>query len=77
MLGALFGLRRRAAGLPLLGSSVRLTAAVLVRVRHIGLPLLGLAFFDLDAVLHRLWAANPNEAFGGLDERPRVSDFFY
>jgi hypothetical protein len=78
VLGVLFGLRRRAAGLPLLGGSVRLTAAVLVRVRHIGLPLLGLAFFAFWTLLYTgLWAANPNEAFGGLDERPRVADFFY
>jgi hypothetical protein len=78
LLGTLFGLRRHAAGLPLLGSSVRLTDAVLVRMRHIGLPLLGLAFFAFWTLLYTgLWAANPDEAFGGVGERPRVADFFY
>ena len=78
VLGVLFVLGRRAAGLPVLGSSVRLTGAVLVRVRHIGLPLLGLAFFAFWTLLYTgLWAANPDEAFGGVGEQPRVADFFY
>ena len=78
VLGVLFLLGRRAAGLPVLGSSVRLTGAVLVQVRHIGLPLLGLAFFAFWTLLYTgLWAANPDEAFGGVGERPRVADFFY
>jgi hypothetical protein len=78
VLGALFVVRRQAAGLPLLGSSVRLTGAVLARARHIGLPLLGLAFFVFWTLLYTgLWAANPDEAFGGIGDRPRVADFFY
>ena len=78
VLGVLFLLGRRAVGLPVLGSSVRLTGAVLVQVRHIGLPLLGLAFFAFWTLLYTgLWAANPDEAFGGVGERPRVADFFY
>jgi hypothetical protein len=78
VLGALLGLRRHAAGVRLLGSSVRLTDAVLVRARHIGLPLIGLAFFAFWTLLYTgLWAANPDEAFGGVGERPRLADFFY
>jgi hypothetical protein len=78
VVGALLGLRRHAAGLPLLGSSVRLTDAVLVRVRQIGLPLLGLAFFGFWTLLYTgLWAFSPDEAFGGVGERPRLADFFY
>ena len=78
VLGALLGLRQRAAGVRLLGSSVRLTDAVLVRVHHVGLPLLGLAFFAFWTLLYTgLWAASPDEAFGGVGERPRLADFFY
>ncbi|MDX6439905.1 MAG: hypothetical protein QOF45_2488 [Gaiellaceae bacterium] len=78
VLGALFGLRRSAAGLPVLGRSVRLTDAVLVRFRHVGLPLLGLAFFVFWTLLYTgLWAASPHEAFGGVSDRPRLADFFY
>jgi hypothetical protein len=54
------------------------TDAVLARVREIGLPLLGLAFFSFWTVLYvGLWAFNPDEAFAGLDEEPRLADFFY
>ena len=79
VLGTLFVFRRRAAGLPVVGSSsVRLTDAVLSRVRNVGLPLLGLAFFGFWPLLYTgLWAANPDEAFGGVGERPRLADFFY
>ncbi len=78
VLGVLLALRRHAAGLPVVGSSVRLTDAVLARVRHVGLPLLGLAFFAFWTLLYiGLWAANPDEAFGGVADRPRVADFFY
>ena len=78
VLGTLLGLRRHAAGLPVIGSSVRLTDAVLGRVRHVGLPLLGLAFFGFWTLIYTgLWAFSPNEAFGGVGERPRLADFFY
>jgi hypothetical protein len=74
-LGALIVLQRQAAGLPILGSSVRLTDAVLARLRHIGLPLLGLTFFAFWTIVYTgLWAANPDEAFGGIGERPRLAD---
>jgi hypothetical protein len=78
VVGLLLGSRRHAAGLPILGSSVRLTDAVLVRVRHVGLPLLGLAFFAFWTLVYTgLWAASPDEAFGGVGARPRLADFFY
>ena len=78
VLGTLFTLRRYAAGLRVVGSSVRLTDAVVGRARHVGLPLLGLAFFGFWTLVYTgLWAANPDEAFGGVGERPRLADFFY
>ncbi len=78
LLGALLTLRRHAAGLRLIGSSVRATDAVLVRLRHVGLPLLGLAFFGFWTLVYTgLWAFNPDEAFGGVGARPRLADFFY
>ena len=77
-LGAYLVLRRPAERLPVLGSSVRLTNAILTRSRHIGLPLLGLAFFGFWTLVYTgLWAFNPDEAFGGVAERPRLADFFY
>ena len=54
------------------------TDAVLARVRLIGLPLLGLAFFSFWTLLYSgLWAFNPDEAFTGVGGRPRLADFFY
>ena len=76
--GVLLASRRHAAGLPLLGSSVRATDAVLARLRHVGLPLVGLAFFGFWTLVYTgLWAFNPDEAFGGVGARPRLADFFY
>jgi hypothetical protein len=78
VLGALLAFRRHVAGLPVVGGSVRLTDAILGRVRHVGLPLLGLAFFGFWTLVYTgLWAVNPAEAFGGVGERPRLADFFY
>ena len=78
VLGGLLGLRRHAAGLRVIGGSVRLTDAILSRARHVGLPLLGLAFFGFWTLVYTgLWAVNPDEAFGGVGERPRLADFFY
>jgi len=69
---------RVAAGMRVLGSSVRLTDAILSRFRHVGLPLLGLAFFAFWTLVYTgLWAFNPSEAFGRVDEEPRLADFFY
>jgi hypothetical protein len=78
VLGALLGLRQHAAGIRVVGGSVRMTDAILSRVRLVGLPLLGLAFFGFWTLVYTgLWAANPDEAFGGVGERPRLADFFY
>jgi hypothetical protein len=64
--------------LPLLEHQERLGAAVLVSARRIGLPLLGLAFFLLWTFVYvTLWAVHPDEAFGGLEAKPRFADFFY
>jgi hypothetical protein len=73
-----FGLLRRARGLVIFGSAARLTDSVTKGVRHVGLPLLGLAFFGFWTLVYTgLWAFNSAEAFGGVSERPRVADFFY
>jgi len=78
VLGVLLGFRRHAAGLRIVGGSVRLTDAVLGRARHVGLPLLGLGFFGFWTLVYTgLWAFNSTEAFSGVSERPRVADFFY
>jgi hypothetical protein len=64
--------------LPLIEHQERLGTAVLVSVRRIGLPLLGLAFFLAWTFVYvALWAVHPKEAFGGLDPEPRFADFFY
>jgi hypothetical protein len=56
----------------------RLTQAILVEVRRIGLPLLGLAFFLVWTFVYiAVWAVHPREAFGGLEPEPRFADFFY
>jgi hypothetical protein len=52
-------------------------AFVLV-LRRTGLPLLGLVFFLTWTLVYlALWALHPAEAFTGLPEAPRFSDFFY
>ncbi|MFN0154126.1 MAG: hypothetical protein ACKVUT_07075 [Gaiella sp.] len=46
--------------------------------RHLGLPLVGLVFFVAwTAVYACLWLFHPDEAFTGLPDTPRLSDFFY
>jgi hypothetical protein len=75
VLGALFVLKGPAAGVPVVGGP---TYAILRGARHIGLPLLGLAFFAFWTVVYTgMWAFNPSEAFGGVAEHPRLADFFY
>ena len=64
--------------LPLIEHQERLGTAVLLSIRRIGLPLLGLAFFLAWTFVYvALWAVHPKEAFGGLDAEPRFADFFY
>ena len=74
----LLATRRLAARLPFLEESARVTDAVLLELRRIGLPLLGLAFFLFWTFVYvALWALHPDEAFKGLAEEPRFADFFY
>lgn len=58
-----------------------LSAAVLLLLRRVGLPLLGLAFFLVWTFGYiGLWwfrPYGPDAAFQGLDATPRFSDFFY
>jgi hypothetical protein len=78
--GALFALatRRVALALPFLDAPWRLTDAVLLVLRRIGLPLLGLAFFLVWTFVYvGIWWAHPHDAFRGLEEHPRFADFFY
>ena len=78
VVGVSFGLLRRVESRVLLGSPARLTEAVTKGARHVGLPLLGLAFFGFWTLVYTgLWAFNSTEAFSGVSERPRVADFFY
>ncbi len=52
-------------------------AFVLV-LRRTGLPLLGLVFFLAWTLVYiALWAIHPDQAFTGLPDEPRFSDFFY
>jgi hypothetical protein len=54
------------------------TLAVLHLIRRTGLPLLGLAFFVVWALVYvGLWAFRPEGAFTGLADNPRFADFFY
>jgi hypothetical protein len=53
-------------------------AGVLLLVRRMGLPLLGLAFFLAWTIIYvGLWAFDPAHAFDGLGPLPRFADFFY
>lgn len=77
-LAFLVATRRLAARLPLLEGSARVTDAVLIELRRIGLPLLGLGFFLFWTFVYvGVWAFRPDEAFRGLGEEPRFADFFY
>jgi hypothetical protein len=70
--------RRIARRLPLPDQAERVTDAVFVNLRRIGLPLLGLAFFLVWAFVYiGVWWAHPQEAFRGLEAHPRFADFFY
>jgi hypothetical protein len=58
--------------------SQRIADALMLEIRRIGLPLLGLAFFLFWTFVYLgLWWFRPEGAFGGLDPRPRFADFFY
>ena len=56
----------------------QLADAVAVLLRRTGLPLLGLVFFLAWTFVYlALWAVHPEQAFTGLEARPRFADFFY
>jgi hypothetical protein len=77
---ALFALatRRVALRLPFLDAPRRLTDAILVVLRRVGLPLIGLAFFLVWTFVYiGIWWVHPHQAFRGLEEHPRFADFFY
>ena len=70
--------RRIAGRLPLVAGSFRVVEALLVVVRRLGLPLLGLAFFLVWTFVYLgLWWFRPEGTFAGLGESPRFSDFFF
>lgn len=70
--------RRVARRFSFLDPGWQLADAVAVLLRRTGLPLLGLVFFLAWTVVYlALWAIHPEEAFTGLDARPRFADFFY
>ena len=74
----LLATRRLLARLPFFEESARVTDAVLLELRRIGLPLLGLGFFLFWTFVYlALWAFHPDEAFKGLSDEPRFADFFY
>ena len=54
------------------------TEGILLTLRHVGLPLLGLAFFLAWTVVYiALWAYRPHGSFSGLEHPPHFADFFY
>jgi hypothetical protein len=59
----------------------RPTEVLLIEIRRVGLPLLGLAFFLVWTFVYvGIWAFHPTgveHAFDGLDDEPRFADFFY
>jgi len=70
--------RRVALRLPFLDAPRRLTDAVLLVLRRVGLPLVGLAFFLVWTFVYvGIWWVHPHDAFRGLAEHPRFADFFY
>jgi hypothetical protein len=72
------GTRRVLARLHVLDRPQRLADGILLEVRRVGLPLLGLGFFLAWTLVYvALWAIHPHEAFRGLGPDPRFADFFY
>ncbi len=70
--------RRLAQRFELLSDGHAATDAVLIAVRWMGLPLLGLGFFLAWTLVYvGLWWTHPHAAFTGLAAAPRFADFFY
>ena len=72
------GTRRVLTRLHLLERPQRVADGILLEVRRVGLPLLGLGFFLAWTLVYvALWAIHPQDAFRGLGSDPRFADFFY
>jgi hypothetical protein len=72
------GTRRILARLHVSDRPQRLADGILLEVRRVGLPLLGLGFFLAWTLVYvALWTIHPHEAFRGLGSDPRFADFFY
>jgi hypothetical protein len=70
--------RRLAERFKLLSDANAAADAVLITLRRIGLPLLGLGFFLAWTFIYvGLWWTHPHAAFSGLGAMPRFADFFY
>ena len=70
--------RRLAQRFTLLSDAQAAADAVLVTLRWIGLPLLGLCFFLAWTFVYiGLWWTHSHSAFSGLGAAPRFADFFY
>ncbi len=70
--------RRLAERFGMLSDAHAAADAVLVTLRWIGLPLLGLGFFLVWTFIYiGLWWTHPHSAFTGLAASPRFADFFY
>lgn len=70
--------RRLAARFELVRDAHAAADAVLINLRRIGLPLIGLSFFVAWTIVYiGLWWSHPQAAFTGLGPNPRFADFFY
>jgi hypothetical protein len=70
--------RRLAERFSVLSGAHAAADALLVNLRRVGLPLLGLGFFLAWTVVYiGLWWTHPHSAFTGLGSAPRFADFFY
>jgi hypothetical protein len=76
--GILLIATRRAAQVPSASATGRVTEAIFLTLRRIGLPVLALAFFLVWTFVYiGVWWASPEDAFRGLEPEPRFADFFY
>jgi hypothetical protein len=76
--GILLIATRRAAQVPSASTTGRVTEAIFLTLRRIGLPVLALAFFLVWTFVYiGVWWARPEDAFRGLEPEPRFADFFY
>jgi hypothetical protein len=76
--GILLIATRRAAQMRSASTTGRVTEAIFLTLRRIGLPVLALAFFLVWTFVYiGVWWARPEDAFRGLEPEPRFADFFY